>query len=486
MESIIGIDIGTTHIKSVAFGMNGNIISQQKAETPIDVDEYGNVYKPLVIWEIVKEQIQQLLNIDKIKVKGISVTGMSEAGLIINKYTGEEETDIIPWFDKRTISYSNKITNKEDMENFKTTGLRNSFKYGIYKFLWLLDNKNINKHTAIWLSICDYIVWKLTNKFVTDPTFAVRTYVYNMKLKDWDENRLTTYGLTKDNFPNIKPSGEAIGKLISHSVMGEIPIVGIGGHDHVCAAFGLLYNKRDTICNSAGTSETYIGLLEDTNIEFNLDSGLTYGPFVDCGYFWMANIPSSGHSIEWFRKNVQYKEISYEEMNKNLESLTKEPTEILYFPYLTGIGTPYYNPEFSASLLGLKKEHTEFHIMKGIIEGIQYQAVWIMDILKNLHKNNPKNIMCAGGSTNSKVWMQTKADVLGLNVNVPFVTEATVLGAVALFIRKNFENYSILEFLKQPLKSLVYTPDENNYKKYSHIQKTKYMPFINMMMQINK
>lgn len=490
---IIGIDMGTTHIKSVLFDHAGRIIGIEKEVTPVSKDQWGDVYRPDVIWGIVKEQMTRLCAPAKGQVKGISITGMAEAGLIVNRRTGIEETDILPWFDKRTVGLAKQPVDEEE-RNFTSTGLRGSFKYGIYKFIWLLQSRHIDQKTAVWLSMCDFIAWKMTGEFVTDPSFAARTYVYDIRNGCWDEERIQGYKLELFNFPEVLPSGNAIPirsqeikRLLGCRKQDEI-LAAVAGHDHVCAAFALLQNREEDICNSLGTAETYIGLLKQkpkdnygsqaaADDDFKQGSGFIYGPFVDGGYFWMGNIPSAGQSVEWFRKTAQKEEISYKEMNNMLESLPMNPTQILYFPYLTGMGTPVFKPDTGANFIGLKMGHTYAHILKGIMEGIQYQAAWILDLLYRWHGISPGIVRCAGGAVNSRVWMQIKADVLGKIIQVPSVSEATALGAAALYIKKNEGAAACRLFLDAPLQTRDwYYPDMDRGMEYGRIWSEKYMP----------
>ena len=160
-----------------------------------------------------------------------------------------------------------------------------------------------------------------------------------------------------------------------------------------------------------------------------------------------------------------------------LESLPMNPTQILYFPYLTGMGTPVFKPDTGANFIGLKMGHTYAHILKGIMEGIQYQAAWILDLLYRWHGISPGIVRCAGGAVNSRVWMQIKADVLGKIIQVPSVSEATALGAAALYIKKNEGAAACRLFLDAPLQTRDwYYPDMDRGMEYGRIWSEKYMP----------
>jgi xylulokinase len=486
----IGIDIGTTHIKAAVFRKDGTLVEIYKSLTPIETDDYGQIYNPYAFYEVVRNQISILLERYE-SINGISITGMAEAGLIVNPISQTELTPIIPWFDPRTTDLANQVSKDRDINYFNTTGLHNSFKYGIYKYVWLLTHNEIKKEESIWLSVCDYIVWKLTGQFVTDPSLAVRSYVYDMINHCWDKERLMEYGLTEINFPKVLSSGEKAGYLSDPNLIQKAQrktiIVCIGGHDHICAAYAVFNEDKERICNSIGTAEIYLGLSKDLKLDKSLyDTGLAYGPFLNGkDYFWMANIASSGQSIEWFRNKIQKISIGYAEINEMLISVSEDPTNIIYYPFLSGIGTPLFQPEVSGAFLGLREIHTGSDMLKAILEGINYQGKWILSLIPNADIAKLKDVICVGGATNSIPWMQMKANITGIPVTVPNVTEATLLGAVAIMIDKNVGSIERHEFLyTSQQETQVYIVNETIYRKYREIYSNKYTFLIDAILKM--
>jgi xylulokinase len=476
----IGIDLGTTHIKTAIFDEDGSLVEIYKASTPIEEDTIGQIYDPQAFYEVVSNQISILFGRYQ-SIYGISITGMAEAGLIVNKKSQTEVTKILPWFDPRTVELANQITKEDEINNFYTTGLHNSYKYGIYKYVWLLKHNEVAVKDSIWLSVCDYIVWKLTGQFVTDPSFAARTYGYDIVNRGWDIKRLKDYGLTEKNFPKVLSSGEKAGYLSDQALLQKANNasirVCIGGHDHICAAYAVFNEEKERICNSIGTAETYLGLAKEFQRERSLyDSGFVYGPYLNGNdYFWMANIASSGQSVEWFRNKVQANAMDYTEMNEMLFSMSEGPTNIIYYPFLSGIGTPLFDPEVSGAFLGLRANHTGNDMMKAVLEGINYQGKWILSLL--LHTDVPKlkDVICVGGATSSSPWMQLKADITGMPVAVPAIAEATLLGAVAIMINNNISTAKRQEFLYRNLqKNQIYKVNETWYRQYQEIYLNKY------------
>ncbi len=485
MRTVIAVDVGTTHIKSMLFRADGTVVAEQRAQTPIEQTREGSVYRPRAIWDITRRQLLTLAERAQGTCAGISITGMAEAGLIVNRKTGVEESDIIPWFDRRTTALAGLQGADGERQVFAKTGLRDSFKYGIYKFLWLLGRPGTDREQAVWLSMCDYILYRLTGRFATDPGFAARTYVYDIVKGCWDDERIQKYGLSRDNFPEVLASGETAGVWRERGIPAAI-----AGHDHVCAAFGMLAEHADAVCDSAGTSETYIGRLSALDGRMNMDDGLLYGPFVDGGGFFMANVPSSGHSVEWFRKKVQDVPFDYDRMNEQLLAADRRPTGILYYPYLTGMGSPFYDSGCAGALIGLREAHDCYAILRGIMEGIQYQAAWLLDICREKLSVEARYLVCAGGAVNNRALMQLKADVLGIAVHIPTVGEATLAGAAALLIKRQFGEAASQQFLQTAFSCKeCFEPDEGLHRQYKEIQTCRFRPltaFLGRNLEIEK
>ena len=476
-KTVISLDVGTTHIKAALFDNKGKMLQLEKQPTPSVSGEYGPVYDAVRFREIVLTQMGRLLKNSPSTPVGICITGMAEAGLILDRNSGEPLTELLPWFHPGPRCLSDAVSQEESDRLFRQTGLRNSFKYGIYKYRWLLSQHHLSPENTVWLSVCDYVAFCLTGKMVTDPTFAARTYVYDVHAGKWDTQRLDSLGLSEENFPVILPSSSVAGEYQG------IPVA-IGGHDHICAAFGLLFHHPDAICDSAGTSETCVGLLSSQQVQgsFPEDSGLLYGPFVDGGYFYMGNVPSSGHSVEWFRKKLQISPLEYREIDEKMAQYQSGPTGILYLPYLTGMGAPWYRPDVKAVLLGMGEEHDGAQILKSIFEGIQFQICWLLEILEKYHQVSVRQVICAGGLVKNPLMMQIKADVLNCPVRIPAVSEATLSGAAALFLKKNGNREEADLFLQGAAQiQNEYLPSFPITEKYRLEYRKKYLPAVKMV-----
>lgn len=480
MKYIIGIDMGTTHLKAALISPDGKIHFTETTATPLHV--YGNAgwYEPEQIYEIVKGQIQRLAikaGRNGMKICAVSLTGMAEAGGIVDRNTGQELTEILPWFDKRTEELSKQVKEDAVRRQYQKTGLYNSYKYGIYKYLWLMENRKLEMGSSIWLSLSDYIAYRLTGTYSTTAGFAVRTYAYDMVRDCWDMEMLDRYGLSEENFPTVRKDGQVIGSCVDKelcAVLGSHVGVAISGHDHVCALYAIAGEDSLRIADSCGTAETYMGIVEKCPLtDEHYENGLVYGPYPgEDRWFWMGNIPSSGQSVERFRTHLQdgrerESVLTYEEMELMLRGIQKKPTGLFYFPYFGGVGTPVYRGDVKEQLLGKWENQSEDVVLKAIIEGIQYQGTWILECAKGSRINKEVRLWCVGGAAKSNEWMKLKADILGISVYVPGQEEAALLGAAAVYLRENdkkvFPDGMGMECGKGVK---VYLPEEESEKRY--------------------
>lgn len=454
MKCVIGIDTGTTHFKTALIGADGQMLSLDKVETPLCTCGQESWYDPLQVYEIVKGQIQRMArkvsSRKDLEICGICLTGMAEAGLILQRNTGEELTEILPWFDKRPAEFAKRLKEEHNRSQYHKTGLYNSYKYGIYKYMWLIENKKLEKSTSIWLSLSDYIAFKLTGEYSTTAGVAVRTYAYDMMHENWDREQLDRYGLAIENFPSVRKEGESIGLCTDKElceILGRHVAVAISGHDHVCALYAITGEDSTRIVDSCGTAETYMGITDKAPLtEEDYDQGIVLGPYpVGAKQFWMGNIPSSGQSVEWFRKGsgnqIKERVLTYEEMEAMLENRAGEPTGLFYFPFLSGVGTPVYRGDMKEQLHWKMEDVSAEISLKAIIEGIQYQGTWIMKCAGRRMIKDKMQLWCVGGAAKSREWMKIKADILGMPVYVPCMEEAALMGAAAIFFMEKEEAY---------------------------------------------
>ncbi len=481
MKNILAIDIGTTNIKATLVQQDGLVLRSEFCKTPLSLDEYGSCYYPNEVFNKVEILMYEIGHNQSISA--IILTGMAEAGIMLNRKTGLPISNIIPWFDTRTTDYSDMVSQEQDIIQFSVTGLRNSYKYGIYKFIWALHRYQASIDTTSWLSMVDYVAYRCTGVFATDPTFAARTYLYNIQTGCWDTKRLRQYGLTELNLPTIYKNSAIIGYYKNDSLQSKRIPVSIAGHDHICCTFGSLFGREPAVCNSIGTAEAFTALKQGTS--FCYDAGLIYAPLQNDSYVSMGNITSSSAMVEHFRNTLQYGNISYKKIDSMLAEELYQPSGIMVYPFLHGMGTPDFSSSMKSTYIGIDTSTTSSKVTKAVIEGINYQGRLVVEHIEQDVNMELKNIYVYGGATKSHPWMQIKADILGKSVVIDNQEEGTSIGAIAWYLYNCYGIDEALNFLK-PFRNeaQIFSPDKKRYNQYSRLYEDRYKRYLKILKEV--
>ncbi|SKA85362.1 xylulokinase [Clostridium sp. USBA 49] len=435
---LLGLDIGTTHIKAVIIDENLDLKSIHiEDNNTINIQGKGQVYLAEDLWKIALKCIKGVVkNVNTLEIKAISVSSMAEAGLPLNK-DKEPLYPIIPWNDMRAKEQMDKLKNDfGGYEIYKKTGLIPHPKHSIARLMWLRENeKEIYYKTNHWLSVGDYIIFKLSGEIVTDSTLACRTMMYDLKGKTWDSDLLGYIG-NKDILPSVMESGTVVGSLLKE-IADEIGIprnvaVVTGAHDHICAAMALGINDENEVLDSMGTSEVFVGKEKKPILtkEF-YKLGVNQGCFPYGGYYWMTSTPASGGSIEWLRKLISIdREIPYSffDNGKKIDKLSK----VIYMPYLSGSGTPHVDPLKRGAFIGLSIDTDVSDLIKAVYEGISYEGKLVLETLESLNGNKINKIKAVGGSTKNSTWMKIKSNIFNKKILCSSIDEASAVGAAVL------------------------------------------------------
>ncbi|MBE0409371.1 MAG: carbohydrate kinase [Anaerolineales bacterium] len=497
---LIGIDVGTTHIKAGLFHENGDIYSYAFRSNPARLEEEGAYfYDPEEIYHLVCSVISEVASgTDPRSIEAIGIASMAETGLLVEKETGYHRSPFIPWFDTTADSEVSSISNSfPPDEQFKRTGIRPSFKCALAKVLRLKTQNEHILENAIWLGVADYIASRLSGCVKTDYSLAGRTHAFRINEKVWDTKILEIHGLNASMFPPAFPSGSVVGFLLETSAkeMGLLPgiPISISGHDHVCATFGVRVSMGDKfselIVDSMGTAEALTGSINERILgNQEHDSGFSYGCDVRPGrFYWMGGLSASGASVEWFRKIMGDFAATYKSVENLLAEADEKPTGIIYFPYLSGSGAPHSNTNVRAAFLGLDIRHSQKDILKAVLEGTAYEIEFIRRRAAHSLKVNVDEIAVVGGGTKNRNWLQIKADVFGCPLLIPDIREATILGAALLAALGSgiYKSENDMLGKVKPVNWWTIYPDEARHKIFNEIYEQKYLRFQDAVRGIN-
>ena len=444
---LLGIDFGTTHCKAGLFSMDGSPVRLAARPTPVSrtsQEAAEAVMNPGQVWESLSAALAEVLEAcGPEQVAAVGIAGMAETGLLLDRGTGEARTPFYPWFDKSAAPQAERLAGADDpVERFRKTGVRPSFKASLARLLALQEHRPQLLEGAVWLGAAEWAAYRLTGQIRTEYSLAGRTYAFDIGEKAWDAGWLLALGLSAEFFPPAAPAVEQMGETSGAALHGirrlraGLPVF-IAGHDHLAAAFAAGALEPAEAFDSMGTAEALLGPLDERRLgAADYEAGLSYGCHCLPGrLYWMGGLSASGGSVEWLRRLLAENgggEISYNRIEALVETRSPSPGGILYFPYLSGSGSPHTDPALRAAFAGLDASHTLADLLKAVLEGTAYELEVIRRAGEAAAGRPITRLAVAGGGARSRAWLQIKADVSGAVLEAPQMPEATLLGAAMM------------------------------------------------------
>ena len=439
-EHVLALDIGTTNWKVAVFSSDGTMVAHRSVPAKEEYDHLGSTYKATTMWESVASLIRGVLQ-DSPMPSAVTVTSMAEAGFPLDaSYT--PIFNAITWYDQRTYPQVQFIKQEIAFDQlFEITGLEANSMFTLSKILWLKMNEpQVFSSMKYWVSIADFINYKLTQEIVTDYSLACRTQCFNIRKKRWSKTICNKFGIPESLFPEVKRAGTKIG-LISkeaHGLTGldmGIPVI-LGGHDHHCAflAGGALL-QDGTVFDSSGTVESILTLLPFGEEPSKTYKKIRISNFIDPDrYITMSGILASGGSVEWMIRSL-WSQIGTTDYQEILDAIAEVPpgsSGLLFLPHLTGAGAPKWETRSKGAFVGLRVQHTKSHMVRAVYEGLSFELKILLSSVEESFGLNEKSVHTVGGGAKNHLWQQMKADITGKRVRIPDIKDATALGAALI------------------------------------------------------
>jgi xylulokinase len=446
--TLLGLDLGTTHCKAGLFALDGRALYLASRENRVQRSPQGySFYEPETVWQNVEALLGEIEAWRGAQdgrwspAAAAGVASMAETGLVFDRERQAPRTPFIPWFDPLATPQAEALRRRFDVqERFYRTGLRPAYKYSLPKIAWLREQQGVSLDNAVWLGAADYIVYRLTGAFATDGSLAGRTYAFCIDRKAWDAETLDQLGIPVDLFPPVLPCGRPAGVartgFAALGLQDGIPVA-VAGHDHVCAAFAaqvLGGMQAAPVFDSIGTAESLIGIFPERPLgETDYQAGFAFGLYGAPGFlYWMGGLSAAGGSIEWLRSILGDPPLSYAELDALSQTRLGAPTGLLYFPYLSGSGSPHSDSLVRGAFIGLNASHSRADLYHAVLEGTAFETEYMRRAAERVTGAPIQRVLAAGGGTRNRRWMQIKADVYGCVLDVLSQKEATLLGAALL------------------------------------------------------
>jgi len=442
---IAAIDQGTTSTRCILFDRRGSIVSVGQKEHRQIYPQPGWVeHDPEEIWRntlevIALARIQASVQVSDIAAVGI--TNQRETTVVWNRKTGKPYYNALVWQDTRTGDLVNQFAQADGMgqDRFRArTGLPLATYFSGLKIKWILDNvpgvrEDAERGYAIFGNMDTYLMWNLTGGtynglHLTDVTNASRTQLMNLQTLDWDDELLDAFSIPRAMLPQIRPSSEVYGTVVSEVLPG-VPLAGDLG-DQQAALVGQICYEPGMAKNTYGTG---CFLLMNTGTELRhstcgLLTTVAY-QFADqpVHYALEGSVAITGALVQWLRDNLGIIQTSAE---VDTLARTVEDNGGAYFvPAFSGLYAPYWKADARGVIAGLTRYVNKGHIARAVLEATAYQT---LDVVKAMEQDagiQLKSLRVDGGMTVNELLMQFQADMLGVPVVRPTVTETTALGA---------------------------------------------------------
>lgn len=440
---ILALDQGTTSSRAIVFDHDGKICSVAQKEFTQYFPKPGWVeHNPNEIWSsqasVIAESISAI-DINGLDIAGIGITNQRETTIVWDVDTEEPIYNAIVWQDRRTADYCDKLKAEGLIDTIREkTGLIIDAYFSGTKIKWILDNvpgarQRAEQGKLRFGNVDSWLVWRLTRGevHVTDVTNASRTMLFNINTLKWDADLLKLLDIPVSMLPEVKTSSEVYGHTKTTIFAHEVPISGIAG-DQQAALFGQMCIEPGAIKNTYGTG-CFVMLNtgeKPVKSENNLLTTIAWKIGDKINYALEGSIYVGGSVVQWLRDGLCCIKSSSE--IEELATSVPDSGGVFFVPALTGLAAPYWDQHARGTIIGITRGTTTAHIARAALDGIAFQTY---DIARAMAKDMGApltELKVDGGASRNNLLMQYQANLLGIKVVRPKITETTALGAAYL------------------------------------------------------
>lgn len=442
MKYVLALDQGTTSSRALLFDQEGNIRSVAQREFDQIFPQPGWVeHNPEQIASsqfivAVEALIRAELRAEDIVALGI--TNQRETTIVWNRDTGQPVYNAIVWQDRRTADFCESLRRQGHGPLIQQrTGLLIDSYFSASKISWILDNAADARPLAeagklAFGTVDTWLIWKLTDGRVhaTDVTNASRTMLYNIHKGEWDKELLQLFRIPQSMLPEVRSSSEIYGEISGVEGLHGIPIAGIAG-DQQAALFGQQCTKPGLTKNTYGTGCFMLQNTGQRAVPSNqLVATIAWRIGNVTEYALEGSVFVGGAVVQWLRDGLGLIRKSEE-----VEALARSVPNnggVYFVPAFVGLGAPHWDSYARGSIFGLTRGTTAGHIARAAVESIAYQVADLLDAMRADSGDPVQELRVDGGAAANDSLMQFQADILGVPVIRPAVTETTAMGAAYL------------------------------------------------------
>ena len=430
---ILAIDQGTTGTTCLVFDEHGRPAGRGYREFRQHFPRPGWVeHDAQEIWEVTRAVAGEALDsagIDGRGLSGIGITNQRETVVAWDRASGAPLHRALVWQDRRTAGRCDELREqgKEPLVRERTGLVLDPYFSGT-KIEWLLKEGGVDPGAAFG-TIDSWLVFKLTGRHVTDYSNASRTLLFDIGKLAWDGELCELLGVEAGSLPEPLPSAHVYGKTTEFG--GEVPVAGIAG-DQQAALYGQACHEAGLGKNTYGTGSFVLENAggESPPVAEGLLNTVAWGVDGRVDYALEAAIFVTGAAVQWLRDGLGIIESAAEteELARSLSS----NDGVYLVPAFTGLGSPHWDPYARGTIVGLTRGTGRAHLARAALEAMAYQTVDAVEAMEDASGVTLEELRADGGAVHNSWLMRFQADMLGVPVVVPEISETTALGAAYL------------------------------------------------------
>ena len=486
----IGLDIGTTGVRAIAYQPDGVSICGAEEFYPLETPypDWAE-QNPQVIYKAVEKVVRETADVLFHKGKlpsGLAVSTVMHSFAPVND-KHEFLSNMMTWADSRSADIVNELKSDEQLAHdfYKRTCCPVHSCYPFLKILWVRKNfPEVFQQMRYIYSLKDFVFEQLTGEWKIDKSSASASGMYNAHTLDWDEDMLAYAGINKDQLPPVV-STTYTGALTETAAARMnlpkgLPVV-IGATDGVLVNVGIGAVKPGQLSATIGTSGAIRMLTAQPKVD-ELGRTWCYNLTDD---MWVAGgaINNGGMIMRWMKDKIchysshKMEDLDidpYDLMTLKASKVSAGADGLLMLPFFTGERAPYWNSQLRGMFFGLSLNHSRSHMIRAAMEGICFSLNCVLKALRNF--GDVKDIRVSGSFTKSPLWMQIMADIFDEDITLPYNSEgaafgAAVLGFIASGVMKDISDTA--ELIKSKQVYRVQAEEAKTYKElfelYSHL-----------------
>lgn len=442
MAVLVGIDAGTTGVRSVLIDEDGRMLASAYREFPQYFPRPGWVeHDAREIWSATLETLASVSQHIVEPVAGIGITNQRETIVVWDSETGSPLAPAIVWQDRRTSQICVELRQAGLLDTIRTkTGLVLDPYFSATKLQWLLRDDQIRANRNLRVGTIDsWLIFCLTagKTHVTDVTNASRTMLFNLDSLAWDDELLELFEVPSETLAKIVANNERVGVTANTTALGAgVPISGIAG-DQQAALFGQACFYPGLTKNTYGTGSFVLmnvgekrpvpaeGLL--TTVAWSL---LQSEGRITTSYALEGSIFATGAAVQWLRDGLEI--IDSAEELESLALKCEHTHGVVLVPAFAGLGSPWWDPDARGALFGLTRGTSKAQLARATIESMVFQTRDVVDAMTLATGMPIHELRVDGGASVMNTLIQMQADQLRVSVTRATHTETTVRGAVFL------------------------------------------------------